>query len=123
MRLSLSTLAIAILVSVGACDDHSALPPPAIETAATTEATPCEASIDAIGWQCADGHTFSARHDMNDACVVAFEGEHSYVLRRTADGGAYSHGTVTLTQSGDFASLTGTETGPHENCPSASMDE
>lgn len=119
--LLLASLAL-VLPCVAACDDHDALPPPAVETV-EAEATPCEAAIDAIGWRCADGHLFSARHDLNDACVVVFEGQQSYMLPRNADGSAYTDGTVTLTQDGDMASLTGTPTGPHENCGSVEASE
>ena len=122
MRSAFLASFVLTLPSVAACDDHDALPPPVVETAGA-EQPPCEAAIDAIGWQCSDGHVFSARHDLNDACVVVFEGEETYVLPRSANGNAYTNGAVTLTQNGDSASLTGTPTGPHENCSLAAMGD
>lgn len=122
MRLALFASVVLVSLALAACDDHDALPPPAVETT-DVEVPPCEAAIDAIGWQCADGHSFSARHDLNDACVVVFEGEHTYVLPRNADGSAHTNEVVTLTQSDEFASLTGTSTGPHENCSPAETSE
>jgi len=112
MRVAFALATAAFLAACG----QSAVDRPADPPVVAAEAAPCEAAIDAIGFQCSDGRTFSVRHDMTDACVVVFVGERTLMLPRNAEGDAFTDGTATFTQNVDRGTLTGVGDTPYENC-------
>jgi hypothetical protein len=85
-------------------------------SAKVTTPSPCEAAIDAIGFRCSDGRTFSVRHDLNSACVVVFIDDDTFVLPRDAAHDVFTNGAVTLEQAGSTATLTGASATPLEYC-------
>ncbi len=67
-----------------------------------------------LAWSCANDNAFSLR-TVGDS-VEVYAGGETHRLVRGAEDGAYTNGTVTLTESRGRATLTGANGGPYENC-------
>jgi hypothetical protein len=66
-----------------------------------------------LNWSCANDNSFSLR--TVGESVEVYAGGETNRLAPAADN-TFSNGTITLTQSGGRATLTGANGGPYENC-------
>lgn len=81
-----------------------------------SDQTPCESTLDAIGYTCTDGLQFSVRHDPDTQCVVLFLYDNTLVLPYDRARDANSNGAITFEQNGSSATLSRITSGAASQC-------
>jgi hypothetical protein len=105
--------AIVTIILVSACSPRTEAPAQQTASQSASDEVRC-GTLDAIGYRCDGGKTFSVRYDPDTMCAVLWSSEHSYVLPRRGD--VNTNGDVTFRAEGNTATLTGAAGGPHTNC-------
>ncbi len=82
----------------------------------TSDALPCESTLDAIGFTCTDGLEFSVRHDPDSQCVVLFLYDNTLVLPYDQATGANTNGAITFEQNASSATLSRITSGATSQC-------